>query len=82
MFNDLLVVICFKILIFVTTDTTTTEKFTTKLQLWFALKFLSLLLQIQHEAKIEGGENVVICFKILIFVTTDTTRSFIIKPDN
>ena len=75
-----LVVICFKILIFVTTDTTISAEKIAKTLLWFALKFLSLLLQIQRRACQPHSVLVVICFKILIFVTTDTTSEIWLPP--
>ena len=69
------VVICFKIRIFVVQSTSGSDNLQYKAELWFALKFVSLWCN-RHLASLrQHTAQVVICFKIRIFVVQSTSGS-------
>ena len=67
------VVICFQICIFAYTLTTAYTKVSVRNRLWFAFKFVSLHIRLQHFNDMSFYFIVVICFQICIFAYTLTT---------
>ena len=76
------VVICFKICIFVVQSTSQTLYYQRQCQLWFALKFVSLWCNRHPTDNGYYTAKVVICFKICIFVVQSTSSRQYKKYDN